>query len=427
MHNGRKNLCLEEATQLRLIDAARDAKPVTGLTHNHYRYPARFSPQFVRAAIEAFTSAGDTVLDPFVGGGTTLVEAMALNRDAIGIDISSLATFVSDAKTLLLDDDEFDILWRWSARLPSIINIQNKRPSPTHYETLGYFRNIDTHLYWRLRKGIEQALGSAARLTTENTRTMARCVILRTAQWALDSRKKLPSVSEFREALSKYAREMIQGTLDFRAQVHSHGGSRRPGAKCFNVSAAGFHDSEHASQLTKARLVLTSPPYPGVHVLYHRWQVDGRKETPAPFWIANKLDGAGSAYYTLGDRKNPGLRTYFENLKNVLASTIAMCDSEATIVQVVAFSEPEWQLEKYLQVARSIGLSERFLPLADSMDGRLWRTVPNRRWHADQKGQTNSSREVVLFHHLSARSISNQTALRGSSRPKLVNEIVAYT
>jgi hypothetical protein len=41
-----------------------------GHTHNFYRYPARFSPQFARAAVEAFSAPGDTVLDPFVGGGT---------------------------------------------------------------------------------------------------------------------------------------------------------------------------------------------------------------------------------------------------------------------------------------------------------------------------------------------------------------------
>ena len=58
------------------------------------------------------------------------------------------------------------------------------------------------------------------------------------------------------------------------------------------------------------KLVLTSPPYPGVHVLYHRWQVDGRKEAPLPFMIANKLDGAGSSYYTMGDRKYRLRRTY---------------------------------------------------------------------------------------------------------------------
>ena len=68
----------------KLVEAASDATPVAGLTHNFYCYPARFSPQLARAAIEAFTEPGDLVLDPFVGGGTTLVEAMVLGRHAIG-------------------------------------------------------------------------------------------------------------------------------------------------------------------------------------------------------------------------------------------------------------------------------------------------------------------------------------------------------
>ena len=77
-----------------LIEAAHDKSRVSGLTRNFYRYPARFSPKFVRAAIEIFSKPGDLVLDPFMGGGTTVVEALALGRKAIGTDISSLAVFV---------------------------------------------------------------------------------------------------------------------------------------------------------------------------------------------------------------------------------------------------------------------------------------------------------------------------------------------
>ncbi len=51
---------------------------MVGLTHGFYRYPARFSPQFARSAIEAFTEPLDTVLDPFMGGGTSAVEALGL-------------------------------------------------------------------------------------------------------------------------------------------------------------------------------------------------------------------------------------------------------------------------------------------------------------------------------------------------------------
>jgi hypothetical protein len=60
-----------------LIAGARDTQPVRGLTHGFYKYPARFSPAFARAAIRTFTHPGDLVLDNHVGGGTTLVEALA--------------------------------------------------------------------------------------------------------------------------------------------------------------------------------------------------------------------------------------------------------------------------------------------------------------------------------------------------------------
>lgn len=63
-----------------LYEAAQDKGRVQGLTHNFYRYPARFSPQFARTAIELFSKPGDVVLDPYVGGGTTIVEASVLNR-----------------------------------------------------------------------------------------------------------------------------------------------------------------------------------------------------------------------------------------------------------------------------------------------------------------------------------------------------------
>jgi len=97
---------LSEIAQRALVTGACDAEPVRGLTHGFYKYPARFSPAFVRAAIQTFTKPGDLCLDPHVGGGTTLVEALAAARDAIGVDISALAGFVTTVKSTVFSEAE---------------------------------------------------------------------------------------------------------------------------------------------------------------------------------------------------------------------------------------------------------------------------------------------------------------------------------
>jgi DNA methylase len=381
----------------RLIDAARDASPIAGLTHNFYRYPARFSPKLVRAAIDVFTDPGDLVLDPFVGGGTTLVEAMVSGRRAIGTDISSLATFVSEVKTTMYSEDELSRLTRWAEGIAEGINICLPVARDDHYEDAGYTKHLDSAANWRLKKAIEQVMATARQLKPQRLEAFARCVLLRTSQWALNGRKKLPTIGDFRAMLVTDATAMIAGARELRQAV-LQGGNNKAQILCLNRTTNGLEGDAAFSAGQRPRLVVTSPPYPGVHVLYHRWQVDGRKETPAPFWIANRLDGDGAAYYTMGARTKE-LNSYFANLKASLQSVAALCDRDTMVVQVVAFAQPEWQLPRYLSVADDVGFYECRLPTGtNTRDGRLWRTVPNRRWYADQRGETNGSEEVVLFH-----------------------------
>ena len=71
------------------------------LTHYLFRYPAKFHPPVARALIEQFTSPGETILDPFCGSGTMLVEARVTGRNAVGTDIDPVAVFVSRTKSQL--------------------------------------------------------------------------------------------------------------------------------------------------------------------------------------------------------------------------------------------------------------------------------------------------------------------------------------
>lgn len=392
---------IDEALINTIAVGATDTSRVTGYTHNFYRYPARFSPQFVRSVIETFSEPGDLVYDPFMGGGTSLVEAHALGRRAAGNDISSLAAFVSNVKTTLLESSDCAQIKAWSDHLHQALNVHKPSVSDTFWEDKGYHRNLDNPRTWRIRKLIEQAVTKATELQDIKQQRFARCVILKTAQWALDGRKIIPTASEFRNRLLLNLNEMLNSAREFREAViwsqETYGIDTD--VQCFHTSATNIAELPELRAAGTPKLVVTSPPYPGIHVLYHRWQVDGRKETPAPFWIADKMDGAGLSFYTMGDRKQKELITYFDCIKKSFSSLRSILEQSSMVVQMVAFSEPNWQLPKYLETMATSGYREVSMPSFDeSVDGRLWREVPNRKWHAQQKGNTSGSQEVVLFH-----------------------------
>ena len=109
-----------------------------------------------------------------------------------------------------------------------------------------------------------------------------------------------------------------------------------------------------------ADLVLTSPPYPGVHVLYHRWQVDGRKETPAPYWIVGCNDGEGASFYNFGSRQQKGLARYFHASLETLKSVRQVMKPGALMVQLIAFNNPAQYLPLYLDNMTQAGFEEVF-------------------------------------------------------------------
>lgn len=61
-------------------------------------YRACFKPQLPRFFIQRLTDPGETVYDPFMGRGTTLVEAALLGRIPFGCDINPLSRFLIQSR-----------------------------------------------------------------------------------------------------------------------------------------------------------------------------------------------------------------------------------------------------------------------------------------------------------------------------------------
>jgi putative DNA methylase len=83
-----------------------EAQPHTPVYLMH-KYFARRPWNVFRQIIGQYSSAGEIVLDPFCGGGTTVVESLKLRRKAIGVDVNPIATYITEMECIELDSNSF--------------------------------------------------------------------------------------------------------------------------------------------------------------------------------------------------------------------------------------------------------------------------------------------------------------------------------
>ena len=81
-------------------------------SHNFHSFPAKFPPQLPRTFITALTEPGDIVLDPMMGSGTTILEALLAERHGFGFDIDPLALRITQVKVRPLRMDHLSQLAR---------------------------------------------------------------------------------------------------------------------------------------------------------------------------------------------------------------------------------------------------------------------------------------------------------------------------
>lgn len=93
----------------RIVDSTWDFRTANTkeYTHCYHTYPAMMIPQVARKLITDYAPAGklELIFDPYMGSGTSLVEASINNINSIGTDLNPLARLISKAKTTHYDTD----------------------------------------------------------------------------------------------------------------------------------------------------------------------------------------------------------------------------------------------------------------------------------------------------------------------------------
>ncbi|MFA7301842.1 MAG: DNA methyltransferase [Candidatus Shapirobacteria bacterium] len=123
------------------------AKGISDSTHCIFKYPCKFIPHIPRWFIKKYASV-DTkrqgILDPFMGSGTTLVEASLLGYPSYGVDIDPLSKLLSSVKTTPLSSGDFSIIRSFVSEYESII----KKPQQFLKKSKKYIPDKELIKYW---------------------------------------------------------------------------------------------------------------------------------------------------------------------------------------------------------------------------------------------------------------------------------------
>lgn len=111
-------------------------------THCYHIYPAMMIPQVARTLIKDFRPSGkcELLFDPYMGSGTSLVEASLANMNSVGTDLNPLARLISKVKTTIYDASKLkEEFYAIQSRLFffSYNDVKNKN-----------FDRISNHTFW---------------------------------------------------------------------------------------------------------------------------------------------------------------------------------------------------------------------------------------------------------------------------------------
>jgi len=341
-----------------------------------------------RVLIENFSKKNDILLDPFCGGGTTAIEALALGRRIICSDISPFACFVTRAKATPLSSGsieafshwyrkEIDILKKYKPNKPKPLEISGKKYSPLTHSTI-----------LKLMNDTENIQDSAARC-------LAQLVVLNVAKRSLDGRSRTIPHYLINGIFQRISNDAIGNMRAYSSMVRLNGAN--------HISRSSFRvtqcDAKYlANNLSKLRnrikLVVTSPPYPGVHVLYNRWQVHGRKETDLPFRLLSFDSRYVASFYTLGTRANLNMKNnYLRTMERVLKSIHKLLVPGGVLAQVIAFPRNDGHISEYEDLMKQVGFR-----LIKSNMSAVRRHVPNRKWYTQLVKHSRQPIEHIFIH-----------------------------
>lgn len=233
--------------------------------HGFHAYPARLHPKTAKELVLGLSRSGETVLDPFCGSGTVLVESVIAKRNAQGTDLNPLATLLAQTKCAGLSPRNQETLLELAAQVKAFADERRlAKAGPTRKYGPVERELFDIHVLLELdslRAAIEKTPKGQLH---QNLQLILSSLLVKLSRQSSDTVEK---TAPRRIAAGYPSKLFYMRAQEWVRQVQEYETlAPLPRAK-FRTHVADARELKPIAD-GSVDLIVTSPPYPGVYDYY---------------------------------------------------------------------------------------------------------------------------------------------------------------